>query len=96
MILRELSVGTYDGLIELASLASLAPETELPPALVLQGGLDRTIARRAIDELVERLGDQGTLRLYPERHHLLLHETGAEELFAECLAWLPPAGGSQA
>jgi alpha-beta hydrolase superfamily lysophospholipase len=95
LILRELSVGTYDGLIELASLASLAPATELPPTLVLHGGLDRTIARRAIDELVERLGDRGTLRLYPERHHLLLHETGAEELFAECLAWLPPDGGSR-
>jgi acylglycerol lipase len=93
LILRELSVGTYDGLIELASLASLAPATELPPTLVLHGGLDRTIARRAIDELVERLGDRGTLRLYPERHHLLLHETGADELFAECLAWLPPAAG---
>ena len=93
LILRELSIGTYDGLIELASLASLSPGSELPPALVLYGGLDRTIARGAINELVERLGDRGTFRLYSERHHLLLHETGAEELFAECLAWLPPVGG---
>jgi acylglycerol lipase len=91
LILRELSVGTYDGLIELAGLASLAPGPELPPTLVLYGALDRTIARGAINVLIERLGDRGTLRLYPERHHLLLHETGAEELFAECLAWLPSA-----
>ena len=61
---------------------------------MLYGGLDRTIARGAIDELVERLGGRGTLRLYPERHHLLLHETGAEELFAECQAWLAPAGAA--
>ena len=91
LILRELSVGTYEGLIELAGLASLAPAIALPPTLVLYGGLDRTIARRAIEELVERLGGQGTLRLDPERHHLLLHETGAEELFAACLDWLPAA-----
>lgn len=88
LILRELSVGTYEGLIELASLASDQPEVELPPTLVLYGELDATINRTAIDELVERLGERGTLRLYPERHHLLLHEQGAEQLFADCRNWL--------
>lgn len=88
LILRELSVGTYEGLIELASLASDQPEVELPPTLVLYGELDATINRTAIDELVERLGERGTLRLYPERHHLLLHEQGAEQLFADCRDWL--------
>jgi len=88
LILRELSVGTYEGLIELASLASDPPEVELPPALVLYGELDATINRTAIDELVERLGERGTLRLYPERHHLLLHEKRTDAVLEDCLAWL--------
>jgi alpha-beta hydrolase superfamily lysophospholipase len=88
LILRELSVGTYDGLIELADLASFGAEAELPPTLVLYGELDATIRRAAIDELMERLGARGAQRLYPDRHHLLLHEATREELFADCLAWL--------
>ncbi len=90
LILRELSVGTYDGLIELANLASAEPEVEPPPTLLLYGELDATIPKVAIEDLVERLGEPATLRLYPERHHLLLHELDAEELFAEWLDWLAP------
>jgi alpha-beta hydrolase superfamily lysophospholipase len=88
LILRELSVGTYDGLIELADLASFSVEGELPPTLVLYGELDGTIRRAAIDELMERLGLRGTLLLYPDRHHLLLHEATRERLFEDCLNWL--------
>ena len=55
---------------------------------MLYGELDGTvIPRAAIDELAERLGERVTLRLYPERHHLLLHEQGAEQLFAVCRNW---------
>jgi alpha-beta hydrolase superfamily lysophospholipase len=96
LILRELSVGTYDGLIELANLASVEPEVPLPPTLLLYGELDRTITRQAIDELAERLGDRGVLRLYAERHHLLLHEATSEQVFADCLTWLLPARGRAA
>jgi acylglycerol lipase len=88
LILHELSVGTYDGLIELANLASAEPELELPPTLLLYGELDATIPKAAIEDLAERLGEPATLRLYPERHHLLLHELDSEELFAEWLDWL--------
>jgi alpha-beta hydrolase superfamily lysophospholipase len=88
LILRELSVGTYDGLIELADMASVETGAELPPTLVLYGELDGTIRRQAIDELMERLGPRGTLRLYPEHHHLLLHETPREAVLADCLSWL--------
>ncbi|HEX3210901.1 MAG TPA: alpha/beta fold hydrolase [Geminicoccaceae bacterium] len=91
LILRELSVGTYDGLIELANLASARPLVPLPPTLLLYGALDRTITRQAIDELAEHLGERGALRVYPERHHLLLHETESEQVFADCLTWLLPA-----
>jgi alpha-beta hydrolase superfamily lysophospholipase len=88
LILRQLSVGTYDGLIELTNRATAYPGSALPPTLLLYGELDRTIPRVAIDHLAARLGDQGTLRLYPERHHLLLHETDAQAVFTDCLAWL--------
>ena len=96
LILRELSVGTYDGLIELASLASSETAVPLPPTLLLYGELDHTISRQAIDELAERLGERGVLRLYPERHHLLLHEVSSEQVFADCLTWLLPAQGRAA
>lgn len=88
LILRELSVGTYDGLIELADLASFGSAADLPPTLVLYGELDGTIRRTAIDELMERLGTRGTLLIYPDGHHLLLHEVAREALFADCLSWL--------
>ena len=39
--------------------------------------------------------ERGTLRLYPERHHLLLHEQGAEQVFADCLNWLLPRARSR-
>lgn len=88
LILRHLSVGTYDGLIELANRATADADRELPPTLLLYGELDATVPRVAIDDLALGLGDRGTLRLYPERHHLLLHEADSEEVFADCLSWL--------
>ena len=94
LILRHLSVGTYDGLIELANRATADGESELPPTLLLFGELDATIPRVAIADLATRLGDRCTLRAYPERHHLLLHEADAEEVFADCLSWLQPPGAT--
>jgi alpha-beta hydrolase superfamily lysophospholipase len=87
LILRHISLGTYDGLIELATQASADPATPMPPTLLLYGELDATIPRVAIDDLAGRL-DGVTVKLYPERHHLLLHETTADPVFADCLAWL--------
>ena len=87
LILREISVGAYDGLIELANQASADPAVAMPPTLLLYGELDVTIPRVAIDDLALRL-DSVTTRLYPERHHLLLHEKGADAVLEDCLAWL--------
>jgi alpha-beta hydrolase superfamily lysophospholipase len=88
LILRHLSVGTYEGLIDLASRAEVVTPTRLPPTLLLYGELDRTIMRAGIDDLARRLGHCCTLRTYPERHHLLLHERGVDEVFGACLQWL--------
>ena len=87
LILREISVGAYDGLIELANQASADPAVAMQPTLLLYGELDVTIPRVAIDDLALRL-DNVTTRLYPERHHLLLHEKGADAVLEDCLAWL--------
>ena len=91
LILRHLSVGTYDGLIELVIARDLVTPARLPPTLLLYGELDRTILRAGIDDLALRLGHCCTLRTYPERHHLLLHERDADEVFGECLQWLRTA-----
>jgi acylglycerol lipase len=88
LILRHLSVGTFDGLIELANRATADIDRDMPATLLLYGELDGTIPRAAIDDLALGLGDRCTLCLYPERHHLLLHEAGADEVFADCLRWL--------
>jgi alpha-beta hydrolase superfamily lysophospholipase len=88
LILPHLSVGTYEGLIDLASRAEVVTPARLPPTLLLYGELDRTIMRAGIDDLALRLGDRCTLRTYPERHHLLLHERDADEVFGACLEWL--------
>jgi acylglycerol lipase len=87
LILREISVGAYDGLIELANQASADPAVAMQPTLLLYGELDVTIPRVAIDDLALRL-DNVTTRLYPEHHHLLLHEKGADVVLEDCLAWL--------
>jgi acylglycerol lipase len=97
LVLRALSVGTYDGLIELAELASAEPQVDLPPTFLMHGALDRTVPRSAIHALAEVLGDAVTLRLYPERHHLLLHEVDVERVLADCLSWIkgrPPGNGA--
>jgi alpha-beta hydrolase superfamily lysophospholipase len=87
LILRQIRLGCYDGLIELADQASADPSVDLPPTLLLYGELDATIPRVAIDDLVMRL-DGLTTRRYPDRHHLLLHEAGAAAVFEDCLEWL--------
>jgi alpha-beta hydrolase superfamily lysophospholipase len=90
LILREISVSAYDGLIELANQASVDPAVAMQPTLLLYGELDATIPRVAIDDLALR-HDNLTTRLYPGRHHLLLHEKGAEAVLEDCLAWLARA-----
>ena len=88
LILRELSVGTYEGLIDLATIASESLRGGLPPTLLLYGELDGTIPRRAIDDLARALDDHDDVRFYPDRHHLLFHEADADVVFADCLKWL--------
>lgn len=89
LILRELSVGTYEGLIDLATIASESLRGALPPTFLLYGELDGTIPRRAVDDLARTLDDeQDDIRYYPDRHHLLLHEADADVVFADCLKWL--------
>jgi acylglycerol lipase len=87
LILREISVSAYDGLIELANQASDDPSAAMPPTLLLYGELDTTIPRVAIDDLALR-HERMTTKLYPEHHHLLLHERGAATVLDDCLAWL--------
>jgi len=88
LVLRELSVGTYEGLIDLATIASESGRGDLPPTFLLYGELDGTVPRRAIDELAASLDDRDQSRYYPNRHHLLLHEGDAELVFQDCLTWL--------
>ncbi len=88
LILRELSVGTYEGLIDLATIASENLRGVLPPTFLLYGELDGTIPRRAVDDLARSLDDRDDIRYYPDRHHLLFHEADADVVFADCLKWL--------
>jgi len=88
LILRELSVGTYEGLVDLATMASSAARGALPPTLLLYGELDGTIPRRAVDDLARALDERDEIRYYPDRHHLLLHEADVEPLLKDCLKWL--------
>ncbi|HEX5078424.1 MAG TPA: alpha/beta fold hydrolase [Geminicoccaceae bacterium] len=87
LILRQISVSAYDGLVELANMASEDPAVALPPTLLLYGELDATIPRIAIDDLALRLPGVATRR-YAERHHLLLHEKRVDAVLEDCLAWL--------
>ena len=88
LVLRELSVGTYEGLIDLATMASASARGDLPPTLLLYGELDGTIPRRAMDDLAGSLDHRDATLYYPDRHHLLLHEVDAELAFQDCLNWL--------
>jgi len=74
---------------EVGSGAALQNELErIHPAELLipeNYHLDTTIPSTASVGLAEMLGDSCTLRLYPERHHLLFHEASAAEVFNDCL-----------
>ena len=88
LILRKLSVGTYEGLVDLATMASSAVRGALPPTQLLYGELDGTIPRQAVDDLARVLDERDDVRYYPDRHHLLLHEADVESLLEDCLTWL--------
>ncbi|MGF1561089.1 MAG: alpha/beta fold hydrolase [Geminicoccaceae bacterium] len=87
-VLRDVRIDVYYGLAELANEASLGADHVGVPSLVLHGARDRLVTRASIDRLAERLGEGATLMRYPKRPHLLLHDLGAEQTFADMLRWI--------
>ncbi|HET6520702.1 MAG TPA: alpha/beta fold hydrolase [Geminicoccaceae bacterium] len=88
LVLREVRVDTWWGLVELANLASDHAGAVTAPTLLIYGERDTTIHKIAIDRLAKRLGGPLTTIRYPTRYHLPLHERDPEEVFADVLAWL--------
>ena len=88
LIVREIRVDTYWGVIELVNQASDQAGLVKVPTLLLYGKRDRTVPRIAIKRLARRLGGPLMTVTYPNRHHLLLHEREAEEVLTDIQAWL--------
>jgi acylglycerol lipase len=88
LIVREIRVDTYWGVIELVNQATDRASLVRTPTLLLYGKRDRTVPRVAIKRLARRLAGPLMTVYYPRRHHLLLHEREAEEVFADIGAWV--------
>lgn len=87
-MLRKVRGDAHHGLLDLMAMASELPKVPMPPVLVVRGELDTTIAEPAIRDLTAKLGTTGTLRTYPDRHHLILESEGFEQVLDDALAWL--------
>lgn len=96
LIVREIRVDTYWGVIELVNQATDRAREVTVPTLLLHGRRDRTVPRIAIRRLAKRLGGPLMTILYPDRYHLLLHERAAEVVYEDILAWLDGAIEAQA
>lgn len=72
LVQREVRADTYSRTVELADEASLAASAITIPTLVLHGTADSLVPARPIAALMRRLGENGTLRAYVDRPHLVL------------------------
>lgn len=88
LMLRGLDKAFHRGLVEALDAASAPARAHTLPTLILHGALDTVIGSTLIDELTEALGPTATLRRYPDHHHLLLHERGAEDVLSDIAAWI--------
>lgn len=91
-VVRDLRADTYARVVELADLASVEAQQIRVPTLVLYGEDDTIIHRNSIDALMRRLGGNGTLKVYPERPHLVLQARDRAAVEADLLRFLTSIG----
>ncbi len=88
LVVSQVRMDTYRGLIELADQASnQAPEIRVP-VLLLFGGRDESIPEVSIKHLRRHLGEQLTWRFYENAPHLLLQGRHWPARARSILAWL--------
>ncbi len=88
LVIRDTRADAVYGLVNLMD-AALESADRLPaPALVLYGGKDEIIPRRATGSMVERLESRHRVALYPGGYHMLFRDLGAEAVWRDVLAWI--------
>lgn len=81
---------TLAGLVDLMESATVRLERVAAPTLLLYGAHDQIIRKRPMRRALERAGERPNLRTawYPQGHHLLNRDLGAETVYRDVLAFL--------
>ena len=88
LVVRQVRMDTYRGLIALADRASnRAPEIEVPVLLML-GGRDDSIPKVSIQHLRDHLGEHLSWRFYEQGPHLLLQARQWQRHAGDIAAWI--------
>lgn len=88
LVMRQVRVDTYWGLIKLADSASdEAPEIDRP-TLLLYGGEDHSVPAVSIQRLRDHLKNEVVYHFYPDEPHLLLQGRHWQKVTDDIIQWL--------
>lgn len=77
------------GLVHLMGEArDAAPRLTGVKILLLYGGNDQVIPRRATEDVIAKLGANTTVKFYPDGYHMLLRDKAAEPRWADVAGWV--------
>ncbi|MCG8392249.1 MAG: lysophospholipase [Pseudomonadales bacterium] len=88
LVMREVRMDAYWGLIRLADSASDQAHRLTPPTLLLYGGQDQSVPAAGIVHLRDHVNDNGDYRFYPHGPHLLLQGPHWQNVSGDILKWL--------
>ena len=88
LVLRDVRVDTYAGLLTLADTASAAAVHIETPALLLFGANDRSVTLTAICHARSRLAGRLTAVYYNQGPHLVMQMAANERAFGDVEAWM--------
>jgi len=87
LVVTQVRLDTYDGLIDLTDAASAAAGSVNLPILIFYGEKDDTVAPVAIDNARKAI-ERVTFKSYPQAPHLVLQSTVQDDAIKTALTWL--------
>ncbi len=88
LVLQSVRVDAIHGLVALMDEALAAAPALAVPTLVLFGAHERIVPERAREAFMEHLGDEHSVHIYPEGHHTLLRDLGADVVIDDVADWI--------
>ncbi len=92
LIVRDVRMDTYAGLIDLADKATDAVPRVQVPSLYLHGSRDRTVKRVSVEKAVAESAGPAKLLAYRGAPHMVLHRRPSEDIWQDVADWLQAQG----